>query len=427
MFKHYLDRRRFLEAAGAAVMTTAAASPNDSIRLGVIGCGGRGRQVLKEFASLPGVAVPVLCDADQTQSAKANQSIGGKAECFQDYRRVLERKDVDAVLIATPDHWHAIVTILACQAGKDVYLEKPASHTIAEGRLAVEAARKHNRIVQVGTQQLSGEHYRLARQLIQDGKLGKITYVKCWNVGNSSPGRGFPEDQTAPATLDWDLWLGPAAAVPFNPVRLRSWRWFWEYGNGTEADWGTHHLGSIHQLTGQDRPLSVAAAGGRLAIRDMLQTPDTMTAVFEYPGNWLVELQVREANGYSADHHNYGIRFHGTNGTLFLNRSGFEVFPEKERMPALTVGQPQDQNAEIGSMNRVHVENFLASIRSRELPAGDIEIGHRATSACLLANIALRTGHKVVWDAQSESITGDPAATALLRQHYRKPYELPKV
>ena len=281
--------------------------------------------------------------------------------------------------------------------------------------------------MQVGTQQLSGEHYRQARQLVQDGKLGKITYVRCWNLGNSFPGRGFQPDQPAPSTLDWGLWLGPAPAVPFNTVRLRSWRSFWDYGNGTEADWGTHHLASIHDVMGRDRPLSVAAAGGRFAIRDMLQTPDTMMALFEYPGNWLVELQLREANAYNPDHTSYGIAFHGTNGTMYLNRSGFEVIPEKDRTPALTVGLPEDLKAELGALNRVHVENFLASVRSRELPAGDIEIGHRATTACLLANIALKTGHKIVWDAQTESIGGDPAAAELLHGTYREPYVLPAV
>jgi len=421
-----MDRRGLLSWTAATFAQAGAARPNDAVRLGVIGCGGRGRQVLKEFASLPGVSVPVICDVDQTQSAKASQGLpGGKAESVADYRRVLDRQDVDAVLVATPDHWHAIIAIQACQAGKDVCLEKPASHTIVEGRRVVEAARKYNRIVQVGTQQLSGEHYRQARQLVQEGKLGKITYVRCWNVGNSFPGRGFPADQPAPATLDWDLWLGPAPQTPFNMARLRNWRWFWDYGNGTEADWGTHHLGSIHHIMGQDRPLSVMAAGGRFAIRDSLQTPDTMTAILEYPGGWLVELKVLEANGYSPDRHNYGIAFHGTNGAMYLNRSGFEVFPDKDRTPALTVGQPQDQNAELGALNRVHVEDFLASVRSRKLPAGDIEIGHRATSVCLLANIALRTGHKLPWDSQTESIAGDPAAAELLSGRYRKPHVLP--
>jgi predicted dehydrogenase len=263
--------------------------------------------------------------------------------------------------------------------------------------------------------------------LVQEGKLGQITYVRCWNLGNSWPARAAEADQAAPATLDWDLWLGAAPPVPFNSVRLRSWRWFWDYGNGTEADWGVHHFATIHHVMGQDRPLSVMAAGGRFAVHNMYQAPDTMTALFEYPGNWMAELNVREANAYSSDRNNYGIAFHGTNGTMYLSRSGFEVFPEKDRTPALTVGQPQNQNAELGSLNRVHVENFLSCVRSRKLPAGDVEKGHRATSACLLANIALKTGHKVVWNAQAESITGDPAASSLLGRQYRSPYVLPAV
>lgn len=434
------NRRRFIgQTLGAAVLPAGSplqsfskrVGPNDMVRVGVIGTGGRGRGVMKVFLKNPEVSLPVICDVNQLASRKANREIlNGRAEIVEDYRRILDRKDIDAVLIATPDHWHAIPTIHACQAGKDVYVEKPMSYCIAEGRRMAEAARKYSRVVQAGTQQLSGPHYIEATNLVQSGKIGKVTHVCTWNVSNRLPGDGFPPDEQPPETLNWDFWLGPAPIIPYNRVRASPYfRMFWDYSGGTLTDWGTHHVGSVHHVMGEDHPLSAVAMGGKFAINDIWQTPDTLHVLWEYAGGWTLEFALRQTNSYSPYHSGYGIVFYGADATLYLDRSGYELIPEKKRnIQPIATGQPRVNNFLPQVIDVLHVRNFLDCMRTRRRPNADVEIGHRATLVPHLGNIALRTGRKITWNAERETIVGDPAAAALLTRHeYRKPYVLPEV
>src|SRR5262245_23707290 len=336
-----MNRRQFVKhAVTASVMAPAAgAGPNDTIRVGIIGTGGRGSYVGLWFSQNKDVAIPAICDVNQLNGRKAHSTFfGGRPEIVEDYRRILDRKDVDAVLISTPDHWHAIQTIHACQAGKDVYVEKPASWCIAEGQRMVEAARKYNRVIQVGSQQLSGAHYHEAARIVQSGGIGKVSHVHAWNVGNRAPGAGFPPDEEPPKTLNWDRWVGPAPMTPYNRLRAAgTFRSFWAYGGGIMTDWGAHHAGSVHQVMGVDRPLSATAAGGRFVLRDMFETPDTFTVVWQYP-DFTFEFSYREANGHTTDGARYGIRFYGTEATLFIDRLGFEITPENRNAKPRIVG-----------------------------------------------------------------------------------------
>ncbi|HZN11539.1 MAG TPA: Gfo/Idh/MocA family oxidoreductase [Blastocatellia bacterium] len=439
-----VERRDFLKTVAAAGVVPAAFATgevlgaNERVRVGVIGCGGQGNWDLADFARQPNAEIVALCDVyqgsiDDTLSNKdrKNQEIRldpGRVQVYKDFRRLLERRDVDAVIVATPDHWHALPTIMACEAGKDVYVEKPLALTIEEGRRMVEAARKHKRVVQVGTQQRSAPHFRRAAEMVRAGEIGKVARVHAWNVGNGYPkGIGMPPDEAPPPGLDWDLYLGPAPKVPFNPSRfLGSFRWFWDYSGGMMTDWGVHHIDIIHWAMGVEAPAAVAASGGKFGLEDNRETPDTLLAVFEYPG-FVLSYENRELNARGEDARGYGINFYGTSGTLFIDRSGFEIFPEGEtqktvttmRMPAMRMRTPRVEESHLD-----HVCNFLDCVKSRQLPISDVETGHRSTTAPHLANISFRTGRKVRWDAAREQILGDPEAARLLGKKYRAPWKL---
>src|SRR5262245_30533169 len=280
-----MQRRQFIRRVlqGAAVSAGALSAPkalgaNERVRVGLIGCGVRGMTVARLMREVPDVAFVAVCDVYAPHAAKAKEWAGPECQSYGDFRQVLDRKDVDAVLVATPDHWHAIPTILACQANKDVYVEKPLAHNVREGRAMIEAARKHNRIVQTGTQHRSAEHYREVQRIIQSGELGKVRFVRVWNYTNLYPrGVGQVQDSQPPEGLDWDFYLGPAPLVPFNRSRfLGSFRWFWDYAGGFITDWGTHRLDSVHQVMGVDAPLTVTAVGGRFDLKDGAETPDIL-------------------------------------------------------------------------------------------------------------------------------------------------------
>src|SRR5262245_40806973 len=287
-----LDRREFLESSALAAAGLAApmsladekkkVSPNDKIVTALIGCGGMGRANLKDFIRLPDFEVAAVCDIDPRQRTaalkdlQAGQRPTEKVEQVQDFRKVVERKDIDAVIIGTPDHWHAYVLIAACANGKDVYCEKPLSHNIVEGRAMVEAARRHKRVVQIGTQQRSGKHFQDAVKYVHSGRLGHIHTCRTWITNNSPPeGAGNPPDEAPPPGVDYDLWLGPAPKRPFNRNRFHyQYRWFWDYGNGLCNDWGVHLNDIILWGMNVTAPISAAAVGGKLEITDNSDTPD---------------------------------------------------------------------------------------------------------------------------------------------------------
>ncbi|MCS6949793.1 MAG: Gfo/Idh/MocA family oxidoreductase [Armatimonadota bacterium] len=392
---------------------------NEKVVLGFIGTGSRGQHLMRVAMANPDVEIAAVCDVMEQRLAQAVKMTGDRATAYRDFRRLLERKDLDAVFIITPDHWHCIMTILACEAGKDVYVEKPLGHNIAEGRAAVNAAKRFGRIVQHGTQQLSGRHYAEARELIRSGALGRITHVRCWNLWNETPnGIGNPPDSEPPPDIDYDLWLGPAPKRPFNLNRCYApGYWYqWDYSGGHMLAWAIHHIDVVHWVLGRTAPKMVVSVGGKYALRDNRTTPDTQDALLDY-GDLLVHISVHHANARPIEGSWYGIAFYGTNGTLRLLREGFEVYPEGDRTrPLQREGSPLDEP---------HVRNFVDCVKSRTQPVAPIEWGHWSTNAVHLANIALRTGRAVRWNAQQEKIVGDEEANRYLCRVYRKPWGQP--
>jgi predicted dehydrogenase len=433
-----IDRRTFVKGASAGAAGLALSSQtavgynrivgaNEKVVVGFVGTGGMGRSNLKDFLKMPEVEVAAVCDVFQGNLDEASKMTGGKASPLKDFRRIIDNKDVDVVVVSTPDHWHALPMIYACDAGKDVYVEKPVSLTIHEGRKMVEAARRNKRVVQVGTQQRSGKHFQHAAELVRNGKLGKVSYVRAWNFENQHPnGIGSPPDSAPPADLDWNMWLGPAPKVPYNKNRaLNTFRWFWDYAGGKLTDWGVHLLDVVQWAMNVEYPQAVSAAGGKFYLQDNRETPDTLTVTYEYP-TFLCTYENRECNGTPLDGHDYGITFHGTDGTLFVDRGGFEITPDKrrdkdkkmvDRMEAMKEENSNDQHL-------THVRNFFDCVKSRQTPASDIEIAHRSTSTCHLGNIALRSNAKITWDGEREQIVGNAVASKFLRKEYRNSWKL---
>jgi predicted dehydrogenase len=386
---------------------------------------------MQAHMALDDVEIAAICDVYGTNLSKAAAAAPQAAQ-HKDFRRILDDREIDAVIIATPDHWHALQTVMACQAGKDVYVEKPTSVAIAEGRTMVEAARKYNRIVQVGLQQRSAAHFQKAVEIVKGGTLGTMSMVRCWNAGNGAPeGIGNPPDGDPPADLDWDLWLGPAPKVPFNPNRFgvhpRTWshfRYFWDYAGGMMTDWGVHLIDIVQWAMGVDAPAKVSAVGGKFAVQDNRETPETILATYQYPG-FVMVYENRSANGRQINGHGYGIEFHGTDGTLFVDRSGLEIVPEQRR-----IGQDQFENrTEPFTMQSTkddptHARNFVDCVKSRQAPICDVEIGHRSSSTAILGNLAYRSGASLTWDKASEDIEDNDEAADLLEKKYRKPWRL---
>ena len=433
-----LRRRDFIKAGTAGVAVVAASrrvsgasvATNDQIGLGVIGIGRQGLYNMKKFQEFPDVRVLAVCDVYEPHLSKAKEASG--TEGYRDFRKVLDRQDIDAVLISSPDHWHPLMTVMACQSGKDVYVEKPISVAVREGRKMVEAARRYGRVVQVGTMQRSGRHFQEAVKLIQRGDLGKISSVRTWNFGNASPdGIGAPADTDPPENLDWDMWLGPAPAVPFNanrfgvgPDRWSTFRMFWDYAGGMMTDWGVHLLDIVQWAMKADAPKTVSANGRKFILTDNRDTPDTLNALYEYE-DFICTYENRECNSEGINGHGYGIEFYGSEGTMFLDRSGFRVGPQKRGRGDRAVSRMYSMEFDdINDSNYDHVADFLSCMRSRKEPISDIEIGHRSTTTCLLANVSIRTGHKLVWDGNSETVAGDPEAGRLLDREYREPWKL---
>ena len=413
-------------ALSAGPFANRVLGANEKITVGVIGCGGQGRWNMRDFLRQPDVQISAVCDVYESNLNQAREMTDGKAATYKDFRQLLERKDIDAVIIATPDHWHALPTIHACDAGKDVYIEKPLSHTIAEGRRMVEATRRNKRIVQMGTQQRSGTHFQKAVELVRSGKLGKVSFVRTWNYSNELPqGIGNPPDTDPLPGLDWNLWLGPAPSVRYNRNRcLGNFRWFWDYAGGKLTDWGTHLIDIVHWAMDVDAPSSVFAYGTKYCIQDNRETPDNLEVLYEYPG-FLMNYSNRIVNDHGIDGHSYGIQFQGTQGTLFVDRAGYDFSPEPQRVGDESAPPAEKPFHGEGSPQHFpHVRNFLDCVKSRQAPASEIEIGHHSTTAAVLGNIALKVKQKIVWDAKKEEIVGNAEASKLLTKDYRAPWKL---
>ncbi len=431
-----LERRSFLKSAGAAsalatsFFTGRLAGANDKIRVGFIGLGRMGRSSLGIALKVPDIEVAALCDVYKPNLEQALKQ-APQAKVYKDFRDLLAAKDIDAVNISTPDHWHAYMTVEACKAGKDVYVEKPISVAVEEGRIMVQAARKYNRVVQVGTQQRSGVHFAKARDIVRSGRLGKISFVRTWNYGNQYPeGIGNPPDSEPPADLDWEMWLGPAPKAPFNsnrfgvhPKEFSRFRWFWDYAGGMVTDWAIHLVDIVLWAMEAAGPNVITASGGKFYIEDDRDTPDTIQVTWEFP-KWVCVYENRILNAQSMFKQGYGILFHGTDGTLFVDRSRYELIPERKGRGEESVNRTEpEEGKSSNNHNLAHWQNFLECIRSRQRPVSDIEYGHQSTALALLANVAYRSRQRVDWDPKSET-TGNKEAQPYLRREYRAPWKL---
>lgn len=432
-----MERRDFIKGSAAAAVGLSLAparvlGANDRIVAGFIGVGRQGQSNMNSFLKAENVTIAAVCDVYEPNLEKAAATAGASAAKIKDFRRILDNKDINAVVISSPDHWHAYQTVAACQAGKDVYVEKPICVAVEEGRTMVEAARRYDRVVQAGTQQRSGVHFQKAVELVRSGRLGKISVVRTWNVGNQSPdGIGNPPDGDPPAGLDWDMWLGPAPKRPFNPNRFgvhptsySFFRWFWDYAGGMMTDWGIHLLDIVQWAMDVDGPQAVTASGGKLFLKDNRETPDTLQVTYEYPG-WIAMYENRELNANPLLGKTYGILFHGTEGTLFVDRAGYELIPETRGRGAEAVKRTEPVSDKNSNNHGVaHFANFVECVRSRKRPVCDIEIGHRSTTTCLLGNVAYRSRQRIEWDAKAEKITNAADARKYLSRDYRKPWKL---
>jgi predicted dehydrogenase len=447
-----ITRREFTKTscvAGAALATAASADQvvgaNERVRVGFIGLGNRGDQILSAFLVHKDSQVVAICDIYQPYLDFAAKKIGGNPQQYRDYRRMLERKDLDAVVIATPDHWHALQMIHACQAGKDVYVEKPLSLCVVEGRQMVNAARDNKRVVQVGIQRLSSGFAKEAAELVRSGSIGKVTAVRCFHVQNEWPrGIGRTKDEDPPKDFDWDAWLGPAPRGPYNKNRaFYRFRWFYDYSGGQLTNFGVHYLAQIHSALGVDAPKSVVALGGKFADYDNREIPDTMEVLWHYPGDTLVAFSQFNATGAQPAARPCEIEFRGTKGTLYFRLGGYEIVPESitpnEFLPRTPLNRDIERTYRQGAKPQIeakrvdgqirdadHARNFLDCVQSRQTPSCSIEFGHRCTTAALIANIAHKTMSCLEWDAKTERFTTNEDANKLLSYDYRPPYRLPR-
>jgi len=418
-----VTRRDFVKSsivAGAALTVpfSRVRGANEDIRVAVAGINGRGRKLIDNFHNTPEVRVVALCDVDGDvldREVKKFKDRNEKIDGYSDYRRMLEDKSLDVVCIATPDHWHVPLAAFSVIAGKDVYVEKPLSHTISEGRLLVSLARKHGRIVQHGTQSRSTEALMDAVEYMQSGKLGKIRMAKAIDCQLRGPIGTVPDSET-PAHVNYDLWLGSAPKRPFNSNRFHyKWHWFWDYGTGDTGNDGIHQIDIARWGLGVTLPNAVSCSGGQLFYKDDHQTPDTQIATFEYDNVFLM-YEMRLWTPYPHEGHDNGNVFYGDNGTVSIGRKGWQVtFKDGKQGP----GGSRDSDS--------HTLNFIKAVRSRKASDlnADVEAGHHSATLCHLANIAMRTGRRLKFDTEKERFIGDPDANTYLTKQYRKGYELP--
>ncbi|HWR53754.1 MAG TPA: Gfo/Idh/MocA family oxidoreductase [Bryobacteraceae bacterium] len=437
-----MERRSFIQGSAAALASAApmfaqsgrVLGSNDRIRVALIGCGGMGTGDLQDFLRVKNTECAGLCDVDDSHVAAALKRLAetGQPEpkvTTRDFRKILDVKDIDAVIVGTPDHWHALPTVMACQAGKDVYVEKPLALTIAEGRAMVNAARKNNRVVQMGTQQRSASHYAAAVDFVKSGKLGKIRQVRCWAYLDWKGETPVVPDSEPPAGVDYDMWLGPAPKRPFNKNRFHfTFRWFWDYSGGLMTDWGAHMIDIANWAMGIKAPSSAVSVGGKYGYpNDAAETPDTQQVLWQFPEFSMIwEHALGVGRGPEAREH--GVEFHGNNGVLVIDRGGWEVYPETDaidktreyKMPGVPRQSSGNQDYHL-----LHVQNFVDCMRSRKQPRSDVEIGHNSMIACHLGNIAYRLGRQVKWDVDSETFVNDAEAQRYVGKEYRAPWKLP--
>lgn len=426
------SRREFLKKgirAGGALAAPAlvarwgygregGAPPAERIRVAHLGVGGRGLSLLSQSLSTPDVEVAAVCDVDSVHLGKAREAAGGKVEAVPDYRSLLDRSDLHAVIIAAPDHWHALMTIDAATAGKDVYVEKPLSTCLAEGRAMAAAARRHGRVVQVGINHRSEGYVREIAEIVRSGRIGKVREVKCWMWAN--PVKEPTPPAAPPERLDWDRWLGPAPKVPYHPERVHfHFRWCRDYAGGYLTDWGVHMLNVVTLAMDVDgQGPETIEARGTFAPRNLYDFPVSMEARWEFrdPDFTLTWIQPSKG-GDIVPGQDYGMTFYGEAGQLRTFFGGHRFLVDGKEAPVPAGGRTVEVPRSPG-----HFRNWLDSIRTRKPPIADVHVGHRTTSLCQLGNIALFTGRKLRWDWRDERFIGDSEADRLLSRENRAPY-----
>ncbi len=423
-----MTRRYFFlgsAAASAAAAQTAAAqttvSANDKVAVGAIGVGGRGRSLLGAFTSLPDVELRAICDVDDASIERAravlNEAGVAQPPAEKDMRRLFDDPSLDAVVIATPDHWHTPAAILACDAGKDVYVEKPCSHNIREGRLLVEAARRNARVVQHGTQSRSRPDIIEAIERIRSGEIGRALMAKAWDI-QLREDIGHKENSPVPDGVDWDLYLGPTPWIPFNENRFHyKWHWHWHFGSGDAGNDGIHQLDIARWALGEEAPRTVSGMGRKVFFEDDQQTPDTMNVTFDYGDKALI-WEMRIWNPYGMEGVDNGVAVYGTEGTIQIGRwnraGGYKRFDKEGRELEFVEARPD-----------AHARNFVDCVKSRVTPNADIGEGHLSALHSHLANIVARAGKTVRFDPESETAPGDDAANAFVKRAYRRHWATP--
>jgi predicted dehydrogenase len=470
-----MDRRNFLKSAGVTAWTAASYQrvygANERLHVGLIGCGGRGTFDARLMRGTPediqtvapdnyhdgnldprlkeprNVDISALCDVYGSR-VDAARKWAPQAKTYSDFRKLLGDKDIDAVIIATQDQWHAPMLILACEAGKDVYLEKPVMYRVAEAKSMVDAVRRNKRIVQIGTQHRSADHIAEAAKMIQSGKIGEVRFVRVWNYMSISWGNPPVPDSDPPPDLNWDAWLGPAPYSPFNRNRL-NYRSFMDYTNGIISDFGNHRFDSVHQIMGADTPLTVVSSALRFNKKLAGDIYDMQTAIYEYP-NFILNYEACNYNGHglggrTAGMRYYGMRgpedrphgmaFYGTDAALFVDRIGMELYsepkPPEGGMRGMRRGFTWTPRMEKIKMNEdeptpLHTKYFVDCVRSRKDPFANIEVGVRATTIACIGNVAYWAGRKLKWDGENANFRDDKEANKYLFRPYRKPWDLVK-
>ncbi len=449
-----LTRRDFARSAGVATALSYSRilGANDRVGIGYIGLGNRGDQVHDAFLEHGDCQTVAVCDLRDDYLDLAVKKSRATPARYKEYKKLLEDKDVDAVVIATPDHWHALMFIDACNAGKDVYVEKPLSLTVVEGRKMVDTAERTKRVTQVGTNRRSWKTYREAAEFVRSGGIGHVTVARCFHIHNEWPnGLGPASDSPAPSEWEWDHWLGPAPKVPYDSNRAYyNFRWFYNYSGGQLTNFGVHYVDAIRWCLGQDFPRSVTAIGGKYAgIHDNREIPDTLQVLWQFDGPTLVVFEQYNANAAPGNAKNSEIELRGTKGTLYINYANWEVVPEKiadayegynqgqgygnpldraggEHVAASlkTAMEPKSVKGPPAYDTTGHARNFLDCIKTRGKCNADVLTGHRSTVPSLIGNIAHKTRTHLDWDAQAERFTNNAAANEFLHYEYRAPYKL---
>ncbi len=399
-----VSRRSFLKISAATATAAALVAPavnvlgaNERLNIGLIGTGGRCRRLMQSLAQIPNVRMTALCDVYEPNLDLARKLADPKAFTTRDYRQLLARKDIQGVLIATPDHWHVPMTIAACAAGKDVYVEKPLTHDLGEGRAVIEAQNRHKRVVQVGTQQRSMPQFQRAREIVRSGRLGRVHKIHLtWNRNTDRVRRG-PQN-VDPQRLDWQAFLGNAPKQDFDAYRFRHWRWFWDFGNGILADLMVHWIDVVHWYLDLDHPLKATTIGDHYTSRGVWQTPDTVQTLLSYPN----ELQVYFEGTFCNARNGAMMELMGTEATLYLDRGRFEIHPEprrKGKYEEMVIGKgPRGRDFyEQPDGELLHLTNWVECVRSRNRPTAPAEAGVSAASAAHLGNQALRKDQVAVW------------------------------